>query len=161
MARWPADKTGTKLLRLLLCLFCPFGALDSIIGKMIWFPSILSPDLWSDLFIIGGLTLQMRPCAPVSSRAKLRDWSPKRDKWQFSTTSHPFSFVHLMKRSGCIQSRLSWHRTIISRFKLAANIFVNIVSNVIYCFRERVDFQLWNGKNITPVYPKKKPPVKR
>jgi hypothetical protein len=37
---------------------------------------------------------------------------------------------HMMNRSGCIQSRLSWHRTIISWFKLAANIFVNIVSNV-------------------------------
>jgi parallel beta-helix repeat protein len=32
----------------------------------------------------------MRPCAPVSSRAKLRDWSPRRDKCQFSTTSPPY-----------------------------------------------------------------------
>jgi len=28
----------------------------------------------------------MRPCAPVSSRAKLKDWSPGRNKCQFSTT---------------------------------------------------------------------------
>jgi hypothetical protein len=31
----------------------------------------------------------MRPCAPVSSRPKLKDWSPGRDKCQFSTTSPP------------------------------------------------------------------------
>ena len=46
------------------------------------------------------------------SRAILKDWSPGRDKYQFLTTSLPF------------------FRTIISGFKLAANIFVNIVSNV-------------------------------
>jgi hypothetical protein len=42
----------------------------------------------------------MRPCAPVSSRAKLRDWSPRRDKCQFSTTSPPLlSFRGLLKDS--------------------------------------------------------------
>ncbi len=37
---------------------------------------------------------------------------------------------HMMKRPGSIQSRLSWHRTIISRFEISANRFVMFVSNV-------------------------------
>jgi hypothetical protein len=43
---------------------------------------------------------------------------------------------HMVKRPGGIQSRLSWHIDILSRPKLAVNIFVNIVNYVPFIFNE-------------------------
>jgi hypothetical protein len=37
---------------------------------------------------------------------------------------------HMMKRSGCIQSRLSWHGCIISQSELVVNVFVTVVNYV-------------------------------